>query len=128
MKKMIIIITVLVLYYALGQFLSFYIPCPIHYLTGYYCPGCGVTRMLTSIIKLDFYQAFHYNMLIFLLIPFFVTYFIFQLSAFLKTKKNVMNGKSFNKVWITLVVVFLVFGILRNTDTFSFLAPTRVFG
>lgn len=84
--------------------------------------------MLTSIIKLDFYQAFRYNVLIFLLIPVFVTYFIFQLSAFLKTKKNVMNGKSFNKVWITLVVVFLVFGILRNTDAFSFLAPTRVFG
>lgn len=128
MKKIIIIIIALIIYYALSQILSFYIPCPIHYLTGYYCPGCGVTRMFTSIIKLDFYQAFHYNMLIFLLIPFFATYFIFQLSAYLKKKKNVMNGKSFNKMWITLVVVFLVFGILRNTNAFSFLAPTRVFG
>ena len=36
------------------------IPCIFHELTGFYCPGCGLTRAIASIVKLDFYQAFRY--------------------------------------------------------------------
>lgn len=35
---------------------------------GLYCPGCGGTRMVQSILKLDFYQAFRYNPLVFVLL------------------------------------------------------------
>ena len=48
------------------------IPCPFHFITGLYCPGCGITRMIKSILKLDFYQAFRYNQLLFILLPFFI--------------------------------------------------------
>ena len=40
------------------------IPCVFNLITGYYCPGCGITRMFISIYKLDFYQATVNNILL----------------------------------------------------------------
>lgn len=37
------------------------IPCPIRYVTGISCPGCGMTRAFVSAIKLDLAAAFGYN-------------------------------------------------------------------
>lgn len=128
MKKIIIIIGVLTLYFILGQILGFYLPCPFHYLTGYYCPGCGVTRMIVSIIKLDFYQAFRYNPLLFLFIPVIITYLFLQVRYETKGIKNVMNEKRFNKGWFIFVIIFVIYGVLRNTTYFSFLAPINVQG
>lgn len=128
MKKIIIIISVLIMYFILGQILDFYLPCPVHFLTGYYCPGCGVTRMIVSIIKLDFYQAFRYNPLLFLFIPVIITYLFLQVRYETKGIKNVMNEKRFNKGWFIMVIIFIIYGVLRNTTSFSFLAPINVQG
>lgn len=43
--------------------------CPILWLTGVSCPGCGITRALLSVCKLDFAAAWSYNPMIFYLIP-----------------------------------------------------------
>ena len=50
--------------------------CPVKLLTGYPCPGCGMTRAGFSIFKLDFKSAFEYNPLIFVL-PFILIILIF---------------------------------------------------
>ena len=45
--------------------------------TGFYCPGCGVTRLIFSLLQFDFYQAFRYNPLIFIILfisPVYVVY------------------------------------------------------
>ena len=37
------------------------IHCPIKFITGISCPGCGMTRAVISAVKLDFKSAFYYN-------------------------------------------------------------------
>lgn len=38
-----------------------HLPCPIYYITGISCPGCGMTRALFAALRLDFAAAFHYH-------------------------------------------------------------------
>lgn len=38
-------------------------PCPTYALFGIYCPGCGASRMLYSLLHLDVPAALHYNAL-----------------------------------------------------------------
>ncbi|MEE2032632.1 DUF2752 domain-containing protein [Rhodococcus chondri] len=38
-------------------------PCPTYTVFGIYCPGCGASRMLYSLLHLDFSSSLHYNAL-----------------------------------------------------------------
>jgi len=40
------------------------IACPIHALTGFYCPGCGSTRAVKAVLNGDLPLAFHDNALL----------------------------------------------------------------
>lgn len=40
--------------------------CPFLLITGYPCPGCGITRAAFSLLRLDFAAAFSFNPSIFL--------------------------------------------------------------
>lgn len=39
----------------------FDVPCAIKALTGFNCPGCGMTRAVLAALRLDFAAAFAYN-------------------------------------------------------------------
>lgn len=43
---------------------SLYPQCPFRALTGYDCPGCGLTRALHSALRGDFVQAASHNLLL----------------------------------------------------------------
>lgn len=47
-------------------------PCPVKLLTGLDCPGCGVTRMIYSLLHGDVLTALHFNAAAMLFIPFFL--------------------------------------------------------
>lgn len=98
---------------------NFRIPCIFHEVTGLHCPGCGGTRAVISLVKLDFYQAFRYNMLIIIAIPFFILHVMCR--YIFKLKYRIPNY-----VWYMLIVIVILFGILRNIPYFSFLAPTTI--
>ena len=68
--------------------------CVFFTLTGFKCPGCGSQRAIHSLLHLDFCQAFRYNALLFLLIPYMAM-----------TKPAV--------IYILLVVI-LLWWLLRN--------------
>lgn len=119
-KKLLFIIfftSLIVVYYIANKLCGFAIPCIFSKITGFYCPGCGVTRLLFSLLKLDFYQAFRYNPLIFILLICYGIYKLINLKYHFKLPKYT--------VYIVLLVVIL-FGVFRNIDTFSFLKPTRI--
>lgn len=50
--------------FALWLFLT---GCPVHRLTGLPCPGCGMSRALFCLVKLDFAGAWYYHPLVFFL-------------------------------------------------------------
>ena len=88
------------------------IPCIFHELTGLLCPGCGITRCFISILHGDFVKAFHYNRLVFCMLPFALIYFIYLLYNYI-----IGNDKYYkigNKVSILLAVITLLFGVIRN--------------
>jgi hypothetical protein len=97
--------------------LGIHIPCIFHEVTNLHCPGCGITRVCLSLLKGDFEQAFHYNMLVFVLAPLLLTYIVLEKKG-LKRTANVMMMVS-----ITLT---LIFWVLRNTLMFDWLAPTKI--
>ena len=105
------------IYFISYELLGFSVACLFHKITLLYCQRCGVTRLLFSLLKLDFYQAFRYNPLIFVLLICYVIYKLINLKYHFKLPKYT--------VYIVLLVVIL-FGVLRNIDTFSFLKPTRI--
>lgn len=116
MKKVVLSILGIILfisYYYLSKYTGLYIPCIFHELTNLYCPGCGVTRMCFSILKLDFYQAFRYNPLVFILLIGFILCKLFKI----KLPKSAL--------YILLLIVIL-YGILRNIDIFGYLKPTTL--
>lgn len=102
------------------------IKCPFHEITKLYCPGCGITRCLISIIKLDFYQAFRYNPLVFILLPFLIPYFIYKIYIFFLNKDDKITKKIPNFVYYILLGIIILFWIARNIDAFSWLAPTKI--
>ena len=127
-KKIIIstiIFILLLIYILVGEKIKFYIPCPIKSLTGFYCPGCGITRMILSILKGDLYQAFRYNPLVFILMPFIIFYFLEINISKLYNKKSICK-KVPDYVFYIIIAVLVVYGILRNIDIFSYLRPTIV--
>ena len=105
--------------------LNIYIPCLFHEITNLYCPGCGITRMFISIFKLDFYQAFRYNPLCFILLPIIIPYILYLVYMWVFNKTNKIN-KYVDKVILVITVLLIIYGIIRNIDTYSYLRPTIV--
>lgn len=98
------------------------IPCIFNKITGLYCPGCGITRMILSILKGDIYQAFRYNPIIFIDVPIICISLVFERCF----KNNVIVKKIVNFIFIILLIITIIFGVLRNIPQFSFLAPTTI--
>ena len=121
--KYLIFILTLGIYLIIGKKYDILPKCPIYYFFKVHCPGCGVTRMLFAIFKLNFYQAFRYNPLLFILFPFAVFLFVQNEYSFIKKKKSIYKGIP-NKVWYALIVILLIYGVLRNI--ISYLAPTII--
>ena len=98
------------------------IPCIIYKITGKYCPGCGITRMLLAMLRLDFAAALRWNCLLFFLLPCFLVYGLWKGICFIKTGKKVSSLAEQIGVMIVFVLV-VAFWIMRNLPQFAFLAP-----
>lgn len=118
--KVVGFIILLLTYYLLNLFFNISIKCPIYELTHLYCPGCGITRCLFSLIQLDFYKAFKYNQLVFILLPISFIYYIIYSYYYIKYNKRITIPKYIS---ITILIIVLLFGILRNINYFNFIRP-----
>jgi hypothetical protein len=89
-------------------------PCIFNKVTGHYCPGCGMTRSIHSILRFQPIQAFRYNALS-LVIPFVLTiYYISKYKGMRLTSKYIL---------VLMIIISISFGILRNIPKFAYLAP-----
>lgn len=98
------------------------IPCPFHALTGWYCPGCGISRLCLALLRLDFAAALQSNAAVFALLPVGAAVLCAWAVQYIRT------GEQGLRRWQTvlvggMIVVLLLFGLLRNLPAFSFLAP-----
>jgi hypothetical protein len=98
---------------------SFLPACPMLKLTGFACPGCGMTRGLHALLHGDLLTAIDYNALI----PFFVA---FAAYLFISMVLVVIRGRGIPKwtytpqtLFAVLVVMFL-FAFVRNLPFYPF--------
>ena len=85
--------------------------------------GCGVTRMIKSILKFDFYQAFRYNPLCFILFIISIPYFIYKTIIYIKTGNIKLPSL---KLLIIIIVILFIYMVLRNIPKFDYLIPTKI--
>lgn len=119
-KITIVLFLLFLLYYFLNQRYSFSIPCLFHEITGLYCPGCGITRLLFSLLQLDFLNAFKSNPLIFVLIVLYIGYLLLKIVLKITKNKEITIP---NYVYYILLVIVILFGVVRNIPGFEFLTP-----
>ena len=88
------------------------IPCIFHKITNLECPGCGVTRMIMSLVRLDFASAFAYNPFLLITGPFLIAYLVACEVKFVKLGNRKM-GKWEIFMYVELALA-LLYGVLRN--------------
>lgn len=79
------------------------IGCPIKFITGISCPGCGMTRAVLSILKLNFKEAFYYHPLVYIL-PFAAIVLLF---------KERFSRKFYNAFMIFCVILLMTVYVIR---------------
>ena len=86
--------------------------CFVHDLLFLYCPLCGGTRAVASLLRLDIVGAFQCNAYVTLLC---LVFLLFDMVAFIR----LMRGKEVllpvpRAVWIVLILLLPLYCILRN--------------
>lgn len=102
-------------------------PCPVHYLTGWYCPGCGSLRAIHQLLHGNLRAAWGLNPLTVVLVP-FVTYGLAS-SALLEIRGQGLPQPFLRPVWIqAFCAAIMLFGIAMNLPVhpFELLAPGMV--
>ncbi len=108
----ILILLLLIVYYYLNKYFHIGIPCLFYKITNLKCPGCGITRMLFSILNLKFKSAFFYNPVVFILLPFLVFYIFYHEYIYITKRKNNLKIPDF--IYYLIIIILIIFGIVRN--------------
>jgi hypothetical protein len=87
--------------YAVLHFLG--IGCPIIYLTGIPCAGCGMTRAWLCVLKLNFPSAYNYHPL------FWIPPIVLVVMAF----KRSIPVKLFNTIIWLIALIFIIVYLIR---------------
>ena len=80
-----------------------HIGCPLRFISGIPCPGCGMTRAYHSLLHLDFNQAFYYHPL-FPLVPLMVALYLFDFF---------LNPKLLRLLWAIVLILFIATYLFR---------------
>ena len=124
-KNIAIIIIAILLSIGFIFFLDFiHYECPYRKLLHIYCPGCGTTRMIKSLIHLEIYQAFRYNPLMFILLVILLPiYIITNIVLYIRKKKLIIISK---REIIIFIIILVIYFILRNLKVGIYLIPTEI--
>lgn len=97
-------------------------PCPFHWLTGIYCPGCGATRALHALVHGDMAAALAMNPLLVVALP-VVVLMLAHVAGWLPARwLGLVRRLSDARPWAVLIISYAV---LRNLpwEPFRWLAP-----
>lgn len=98
---------------------TFFPVCPLYRLTGFACPGCGMTRAFHAFFSGDLVAAFDYNALfpIFVLL---ISFFFVSLSLYAARGRGLRVELLRPKALWAIFILLLLFGVLRNLPFYPF--------
>lgn len=99
-------------------------PCPLRYLTGLYCPGCGSLRAMHALLHGELGRAWAMNPLMIVTLP-FITYGLVS-EALRELRGNGLPEVMLPASWIrAFCVVVVLYAVARNLPLYPFdlLAP-----
>ena len=86
------------------------VPCPVRYLTGVLCPGCGITTLFLSVAHGDLQSAKQANAFIFYTLPLLIVFCYYGVIASHNRVAFLVN----RFLMPLYLVALLAFGIYRN--------------
>ncbi|HEY9564022.1 MAG TPA: DUF2752 domain-containing protein [Nocardioides sp.] len=94
--------------------------CPLNYVTGWDCPGCGGLRAVNHLTNLDLAGAASSNLLFVVSIPVLVAlWFVWMRRAW---RANTAPMQLSTPVTVMVLIVIAVFAVARNTGWGAWLA------
>jgi len=99
--------------------INFFPICPLYSLTGYACPGCGLTRGFHALFHGDLPTALHFNALIPIWAAIFAYVFVSLVVLAVRGKGLPMWAARPKFLW-TFMILLLVFGMVRNVPVYPF--------
>lgn len=86
------------------------IPCMFHKITGWLCPGCGITTLVLCLSKFDIQGAFQANPFLFVTGPFL----LIGMGAEWYWKEKKERPLWIHRAWIIYAAALCIFGVVRN--------------
>jgi hypothetical protein len=87
--------------------------CPFFSLTGYLCPGCGSQRAVHSLLHLDFLQAFRFNPLMVVSLPYValggVVFLLDKSNKYVLWLRLNLYGRYAVYAWGVIIVLYWIF-------------------
>ena len=109
----IVLLAIGIVYAIVCRLLGFGIPCVFRLVTGWQCPGCGVSRMCLCLLSGDLQGAYAANPVLLFCLPALVAVLADATVRYVRDGGWRTKGWSTVLAW-TLIAVLLVFGVLRN--------------
>ncbi len=97
----------------------FFPVCPLYQMTGFACPGCGLTRGFHALFHGDVVTALDFNALIPVWVAVFAYVWISMLLLAVRGRGLPMWPTNSTFLWGFLIVL-LAFGVLRNIPAYPF--------
>lgn len=123
-KKIILIYVILiassVAIYVFLRITHISLECPVYQMSGFYCPGCGITRCGLNFFKFNLYGAFRDHPGLFVCM---VVWVVISIFAFIGKPKVFRDSKVLLRILYVCVAIYILFAIVRNIPGFEFLQP-----
>ena len=110
-KTLCIVLGIGVLYLFWVRMTGLSIPCLFRKMTGWLCPGCGITTLFVRLSRLDFQGAFQANPFLFVTAPLLAAEIIYYEYAQLKERPL---PKWNQRALVVYIGALFMFGVWRN--------------
>jgi hypothetical protein len=100
--------------------------CPIHAITGGWCPGCGSTRAADLLLHGDVLSSLSYNLLVLPALLVLAWWWTgWALAAWRGERPTWAPSSTTWPAWVPLAIGagVVLFGVARNVPLFAWLAP-----
>ena len=110
------------MYFFLNIIYITFIECPIHRFLHIYCPGCGCTRSLEALLKMDILSSLYYNPMVIIT---FIVAILFGATYLLEAKKiKHVDSDSFvvarKRLLYSTLIIWAGYFIARNVALLAF--------